>query len=335
MFRKVKVSHPERFDRKASSDIVRQFQVAMALMSVIPLLGFVYLMGRATGLEAFVGRRQGAVAVLIVLISLSGMLLARFLVSNVVRSLERANAELDKASLMKSSFLRNVAHEAATPLATARNHLEAMRDGLHGPLPQDTEKAVTVSLRQIQRLVRMVGDLLDIAKIEAGTLPLEFERTDLTRLLGEAAETAAEGVPDRRALIRVLADGSPRWVEAADPDRIVQVLVNLLRNAEKYSPEGSGAEVDVRDAGVFYEIAVRDRGDGVPEAMREKIFEPFVRSTQRRVGGVGLGLAITRHIVSAHGGRIWVEPNGDRGSAFLFTVPKKAPAGVRAPAHAA
>jgi signal transduction histidine kinase len=335
MFRKVKVSHPERFGRKASSDIVRQFQVAMALMSVIPLLGFVYLAGRAAGLDVFVGRRQGLLAVGIVMVSLSGMLLARFLVSNVVRALERANLELGKASLMKSAFLRNVAHEAATPLATVRNHLEAMRDGLHGPLPQDADRAATVSLRQVQRLMRMVGDLLDIAKIEAGALPLEFERTDLTRLLGEAAETAAEGVPERRALIRVLADGAPRWVEAADPDRIVQVLVNLLRNAEKYSPENSPVELDVRDAGPFYQVAVRDAGDGVPPEMREKIFEPFVRNTQRRVGGVGLGLAIVRHIVAAHGGRIWVEPNGDRGSVFAFTVPKKAPAGVRAHAPAA
>src|SRR3989344_982207 len=134
---------------KPTSDVVRQFQIAMALMSVIPMLGFVYLIGRMSGLT-YLGRNQTLVMLVIIVISLIGMILARFLVSNVV-------GELRKASEMKSSFLRNVAHEASTPLATIRNNLEAMRDGLCGPLAASQEKPVAASVRQAQRLTRMVS----------------------------------------------------------------------------------------------------------------------------------------------------------------------------------
>lgn len=309
-------------DRKESKEIIRQFEIAMALMSVIPLLGFVYLVGRISGLSYF-AEPGGIVTLFIIAVALSGMLLARFLVSNVVGRLGRANDELRKASEMKSSFLRNVAHEAATPLATTRNHLEAMKDELYGPAGPEMQKSIGVSLRQVTRLTRIIHDLLDTGRIEAGTLHMEFEPTDLSLLLKEAMETASEGLPARRDRIRLLAELQPRWVESADRDRIVQTVVNLLRNAEKYSPENPEIELDVQDRGSQYEISVADHGDGIPDEAKEIIFEPFTRHTSRKVGGLGLGLAISRHIAHAHGGRLWVEDNEGSGSVFKFTVPKQ------------
>lgn len=306
---------------KNTSQIIRQFQTAMALMSVIPLLGFVYLIGHFAGLRVF-AQGAGVLAVGIFTVSLCGLLLARMLVTNVVKDLERANEDLRLASEQKTAFLRNVAHEAASPLATARGNLEAIRQELHGPVGSEIKHPVDVSLRQVERLLRMVSDLLDISKIERGVLPLKLASIDLTPVLDEAVESSGEGLVDAPH-VRVLSPAAARRMEEGDRDRIVQVLVNLIRNAQKYGPPAGEITVECRDAGAAYEFRVADRGDGVPDALKEKVFEAFTRGTTRDVPGVGLGLAISKHIVSLHGGRIWIEDNPGGGSVFVFQLPKK------------
>ena len=312
--KKPRISDPEKPDY-----ILRQFQVATAAMSVIPLLAFFYLVSNTLGFEAFVLSR--ALVIFIVVTAIIGMVFGRALILNLIRQLGATNTELRRVSEMKTAFLRNVAHEAGTPLATLRANLEALRDELHGHLDQPAKTAVAASLRQTERLLRMVNDLLDISLIEQGKLPMRYGRVNLTALLRESAEAAGQASGDSR--IRIERTEAPRWLESADRDRIMQVLVNLLRNAQKYSPEDAPITLGAVEKGEAYEVFVADKGDGVPPDFRERIFEPFVRNTQRRVEGVGLGLSISRHIVAEHGGRIWVEENPGGGSVFKFEIPRQ------------
>jgi len=303
--------------KQKTDAVVRQFQAAMALMSIIPLLAFVYLIGRSTGFHIF-SQSQGILVLGIIGVSLGGMLLARVMVQKVVRDLARANEDLHRANELKTAFVRNVAHEATTPLATARGNLDAVYKQLYGPVLPEVKHPILISLRQIDRLLRMVAGLLDISKIERGVFPMKLGRADLTQLLVEAVESA---LPPER--VRVGSDGSPRPIEEADRDRLVQVIVNFLTNAEKYGPPGAEIRAEIRDAEEFYELRVADRGDGVPDAIKEKVFDPFMRSTARDVAGVGLGLAISKHIITLHGGAIWIEDNPGGGSVFAFRVPKR------------
>ena len=179
-----RASSPPKSASQAKENVLRQFQAAMALMSIIPLLGFVYLVGSIAGLDVFV-KSWGILALSIICVSLTGMVLARILVANVVKQLEAVNRELVDASEMKSAFLRNVAHEAASPLATARGNLEAIRDDYYGPVTAEICHPLGVTLRQVERLMRMVTDLLDIAKIEKGVFPMRWAKTDLNAVRSE------------------------------------------------------------------------------------------------------------------------------------------------------
>ncbi len=298
---------------------VRQFEVAMALMSVIPLLGFVYLIASVSGLEVF-ANSGGFLAVSIIGVSVSGIILARVLISSVFKKLDAANRSLENASEMKTAFLRNVAHEAATPLVTARGNLIALRDSLYGNIPETAKEPLNSTLRQIDRLRRMAKDLLDIAQIEKGAFRMNWKRIDLNEVLGLAVETV-RGVPDGGAKI-VWEPGQPCWLERADSDRLVQVIVNLLRNAQKYSPRDSEVLLEIDAAAADHDVRVMDRGEGVPDAMKEKIFEPFIRGTEKNIPGVGLGLPISRHIAQLHGGRLWVEDRPGGGCVFTLRLPK-------------
>ncbi len=307
-------------EKEKSAYLLREFQVATALMSVIPILAFFYLISHALGLQAFVISRT--LVIFIIVAALLGMLIGRALILNLIRRLDQTNQELKRASEMKTAFLRNVAHEAGTPLATVRANLEALRDELHGNLAPAARGAVSASLRQTERLLRMVSDLLDIAQIEQGKLPMRYGKVNLTALLQEALESLGQNRDGALARIQIVSNGAPRWLEKADHDRILQVVVNLLKNAEKYSPENAPITMDVAEKEGAFEVSVSDRGDGIAPEFRERIFEPFIRNTQRKVEGVGLGLAISRHIAAEHGGRLWAEANEGGGSVFRFSIPK-------------
>jgi signal transduction histidine kinase len=302
--------------------IVSRFNTAMALMSIIPLLTFVYLLANIAGLDVFGQQENFYVTIMIVTVSLSGILLGRRLMQHVIGQLSEKNAQLKQASEMKTMFLRNVAHETGTPLATTRNNLEAIHDGLYGPVNEGIKKPLNATIRQVDRLLRMIGELLDTARIEVGVLPVEFARADLTALLKEAVETVQKSFIRDVPSITFEAGVQPRWLEHADHDRLIQVTVNLLRNAVKYSDPGKPVELKLVDQGAFFEVKVLDRGYGVPPDMKERIFEAFVRADLKKTSGLGLGLVITRHIVNLHGGKLWLEDRTGGGSVFSFTLPK-------------
>ncbi|OLC18360.1 MAG: hypothetical protein AUG04_11075 [Deltaproteobacteria bacterium 13_1_20CM_2_69_21] len=217
----------------------------------------------------------------------------------------------------KDVFLADVIHELKTPLAAAKAQAQL---ALHQLGDRRTDATTARSLRlisrQIDRLNRLVGDLLEASRLEAGSVELQTSQFDLSALL-EEMRNRMQPLGDRHP-IRINAPEKLSLI--ADKDRIEQVLANLLSNAIRYSPEGGPIEVDAETTGDGVHIRVRDRGLGIPREHQQLVFERFGRAHGSAFGGLGLGLAISKGIVERHGGRIWVESTGRPGEGSVFHV---------------
>ncbi|WP_037584479.1 HAMP domain-containing sensor histidine kinase [Stigmatella aurantiaca] len=218
------------------------------------------------------------------------------------------------------SFIAGVAHDLRNPLGALKLGASTMRPGQPLPAEEKIRERFTLIVRQVERLERMVEDLLDTARIEAGRLELRLERYDLRGLVHEAV-ALHQGLSPAHELVSQLPEKAVSV--QCDPTRISQVLNNLLSNAIKYSPEGGLVSVELQTTGGEAQVTVRDSGVGIPSTERESIFEPFRRSTSNRdtIPGVGLGLSVARRIIEAHGGRIAVESTPGVGSTFHFHLP--------------
>ncbi|GAB3991932.1 PAS domain-containing sensor histidine kinase [Nocardioides marmoraquaticus] len=231
---------------------------------------------------------------------------------------------------VKRQFVSSVSHELRTPLSSVRGVLEMMVDGDAGELTPSGHDLVANASRGVERLSRLVDDIIDAEKLATGQFRMQRTRTSLVRVLHETVtqlEPLAAGAEVRIVLGEV---GSTEvW---GDSDRIEQALVNLVGNAVKFSPPGGTVEVTVRHDGDpegMVTITVRDQGPGLPADQLEHVFERFhqvTAGTATDKGGTGLGLTITRSIVQQHGGRTWVESVLGQGAAFSFTLPVAAPA---------
>ncbi len=225
---------------------------------------------------------------------------------------------LQDADRVRRELLQNVSHELRTPLASIltgatvllgrKDVSRAVRDGLSGIVTQS------------RRLDRLVGDMLDLARIEGHALELRLEPTDV----GDAVDAAVARLKQIRPTRVVRVTTEPGSLEAvADWDRLGQVLDNLLVNADRYAPPGSRIEIQVaRGARGTIVTRVIDHGPGVDAGLRDRIFERFVRDEHSGSEGTGLGLAISRGIIEAHAGRIWLDdPEAGGGAVFAFTLP--------------
>jgi signal transduction histidine kinase len=228
---------------------------------------------------------------------------------------------LREVDRLKSEFLAMVSHDLRSPLTAIRTSVESLLDQGVVQSGLEQEHLLYNIASQASRLGRMVDQLLDLSRIEASVLPLDHEWIDLPVLI---ADTIAKFV-GTSAACRVEQDlPADLPLLYVDPDRLVQVLWNLLENACKYSPPGSPIRVEAKQTGTEVVIKVADHGLGIPAGDRKKIFQHFYRLGRDHRGhtqGCGLGLAICRGIVEAHGGRIWVEDRSGRGSVFHIALP--------------
>jgi len=217
----------------------------------------------------------------------------------------------------KDVFLADVVHELKTPLAAAKAQAQL---ALHqiGERRTDlgTARALRLISQQIDRLNKLVGDLLEASRLETGMVELQPSEFDLSALLEET-----------RGRMQPLGDRHPIRVDApehlqlvADRERIEQVVVNLLSNAIRYSPEGGPIDLTAERANEKVHLSIRDHGLGIPKEHQQLVFERFGRAHGSAFGGLGLGLAITKGIVERHGGRIWLESTGRPGEGSVFHV---------------
>jgi signal transduction histidine kinase len=240
------------------------------------------------------------------------------------QEMEIKNQQLEKLSQLKDDFVSIVAHELRNPLGVLREAAALILDGLMGPVVEKQKTYLEIIQRTADRLIRVTTDLLDLAKIEAGKIVVNFESMDLLSL----AKQACEGISLRtqKKGLTISEDFPEGKLEiSGDFDKLSQVMINLLTNALKFTDKG-GITVEIRDLGEEVRCAVKDTGRGISKEDLSRLFskfEQFGNSSPSAEKGSGLGLVISKSIVEAHGGRIWAESEPGKGSSFIFTLPKK------------
>ncbi len=231
-----------------------------------------------------------------------------------------ASAEIER---LKDELVSIVSHELRTPLTSIRGALKLLEGGVAGELAPEVAALVAVASKNTERLVRVVDDILDLQRIDAGALKLQLSAL-APEVVADAALEAVAGAASERGVELSSRGSGPRL--RADPDRLVQVLVNLLSNAIKFSPPGERVSIAVTSGeGGSVRFSVEDHGPGIAAEELPRVFERFRQldsSDRREAGGAGLGLFISRAIVEQHRGRIGVDSKLGEGSVFWVEVPR-------------
>ncbi len=231
--------------------------------------------------------------------------------------------ERHEVERLKQEFISMVSHELRSPLNSVLGFLEMLPEGIYGDLNPTGQEKVTVAERNVNRLIRLINDLLEIDRTEAGRLSMEIEDIPIKPLIDRSVD-AVKALADKENITITVSDSDT--IVTADGDRIVQVIVNLLSNAIKYSPKGGKIEITTTTQEDWLEVRVKDEGRGIPEQYKALIFEKFQQvnsSDWRQKGGTGLGLAISKAIVDQLNGSIGVDSEEGKGSAFWFRLPLK------------
>ena len=228
---------------------------------------------------------------------------------------------LQNTEQMRSQLLGDVSHELRTPLTAIKGSMEALVDGV---LPAEPATFAQIEM-EADRLQRLVNDLQELSRVEAGAFNLDRQALAVADLVKAAVASVSPQFQQKGvSLTSDLPDHLPGV--QGDPDRLLQVLINLLSNACQYTPAGGAVQLQARASRSEVQISVTDSGIGIPAEHIPHLFTRFYRVDKSRSrqagGGSGIGLTIARHMVEAHGGRIWVESSGDgKGSTFAFTLP--------------
>ena len=253
------------------------------------------------------------------------------LLENEIIQFEKDQYELNKQNELKSDFVSIVSHELRTPLAIIKEGIELMLTGVYGKINVKQKKTLSTVCDSIDRLARMINNLLDVSKIEAGKMDLHKEKISLRELFDKACapfyiKAQEKGI---RLIIRYPKNDTMLYV---DVDKIIQVFTNILGNAMKFTPTEGVVKVAYRILAAdnnFIQIAIADNGIGIPFDDLQRIFNKFeqVHHTAFKASerGTGLGLSIAEGIIKIHRGTMWVESKEGQGSTFNFTLPKYIP----------
>lgn len=239
--------------------------------------------------------------------------------------LENAYAELKEEDEAKSDFISTVSHELRTPLTVINSYLEMFEDGMLGELNGNQNEKLAVMRSQTDHMIRLVEDMLDTLRFESRKFRIQKHPLKLEEIAKSAVEEVNR-LADLKEHTMSLKINKKLPRIGGDSQRIKQVFSNLLTNAIKYTPNKGRINVELKDENGHVCVSISDNGVGIPEEEQEKIFEKFYtvggKSLTRESERMGLGLTIARGIVEAHGGKIWVESELDKGSTFYFTLPK-------------
>jgi len=239
----------------------------------------------------------------------------------LLRSEAAARREAERANELKMQFLAMISHELRTPLTSIQGFASTLLADDVTWDPSEQREFIQIINQESERLTDLVEQLLDLSRLEAGMLRIEPERVKLDELVSSSSASLQVITAEHDLVLDIPADLPEVYV---DGKRIMQVLNNLVTNAARYSPKGTCIEVRAVQEGSSIRVTVRDQGPGIPAEEREAVFEAFRQATNRPGNedkGAGLGLAIARGLIMAHGGRIWVEDTGEQGTTMAFTLP--------------
>lgn len=231
--------------------------------------------------------------------------------------------EVEEANRLKSEFLANMSHELRTPLNVIIGFSELMADEVQGGVNEEQKQCLTDILGSGRHLLNLINEILDLSKIEAGKMELRLEKFDIGQLIESLRSATVAGLVRKKQSLEIDAEEAIPPV-SADKSKIRQVLINLLSNAARFTPEGGKLRVEVVRDSTWCQVNVIDSGIGIGQEDQKKLFEPFYQvesNESAEKSGTGLGLAISKQIIEKHGGRIWVESEYGKGSKFSFTLP--------------
>ena len=236
-------------------------------------------------------------------------------------------AEQRKIERVRMEFVSTVSHELRTPLTSISASLGLLQSGAMGTFPERAAAMLAIASKNSDRLVRIVDDILDIGKLEAGGMELRLTQVSLSAVLRQSVEVNA-GYAQKYGVQFVLTPAAGDDMVMADPERLLQVTTNLLSNAAKFSPPGSDVLIRVLPGRELCRVEVEDAGPGIPEDFQDRVFEKFAQadaSAARRFEGTGLGLSIARGLIDAMHGRLDFRTLPARGTVFHFDLPTAQP----------
>jgi len=258
------------------------------------------------------------------------------------QEIKETNIKLEKLERLKSEFISIVSHELRTPLTSIKNSLDILSSPRCGAVNDNSIKFIDMAKRNVQTLARIINDLLDLSKIEAGKMTYSFKDCDIHAVI-EYVKSSLGEVAKSRNLNLVVNEGENIPKICADSQRIEQVLTNLVSNAIKFTPENknifisteikNAENIEVREMfkdklsklkGDYLMVTVADEGIGIEEKDLLRAFDKFAQienSLSRKVGGTGLGLPIAKQLLDAHNGAIWCDSEPEKGSQFHFVLP--------------
>lgn len=225
------------------------------------------------------------------------------------------------AERLKQEVVAMVTHDLRTPLTTVQNYLQFLGDGIYGDVSEKATKYLPGALRSSERMMRLIGDLLDIEKVKSGMMELNRERISLQKVFESTVEQSAGYAHELGVSLRFEATNT---MVNADEQMLLRILANLVSNAIKFSPKGGTVKLSVKSNNEVVTVTVEDQGVGLPPDMLDSVFDRFQQApnqTSRTRGGSGLGLAICKALVELHGGKIWAESQLNQGTQFRFELP--------------
>jgi signal transduction histidine kinase len=227
---------------------------------------------------------------------------------------------LREVDRLKEELFSHISHELRTPLTSVKEATHLLLDRVPGPLTPKQGRLVEIIATSSDRLLGLVNQVLELSRLRARALPLERRLVDMEKVVVHALEELRPQIEEKNLTVGQTTSGSDFGVQG-DEDRLLRVVVNLVGNAVKFTPERGAVMVGLTDRGGEIELMVRDTGIGIPPGELARIFDPYQQAHHGR-GGSGLGLAIVKGLVEAHGGRVGVESEEGKGSSFLVCLPR-------------
>ena len=231
--------------------------------------------------------------------------------------------QLNAIDKMKSDFFSMISHELRTPLTSIKEGTSLLLEGISGEINKDQKKLLGIIAKESNRLIELVNSSLDLSKMEAGMMVFHFTPTDIAPLIRKALEEIEPLAMAKKVQLKVERQ-EPLPMVKMDPERILQVLRNFIGNAIKFTFEGGAVKIGVRLEHGRLRVSVHDTGPGISKENLTAIFEKFqqgVLASAKHVKGTGMGLAIAKHIITGHGGKVWAESEAGQGSSFIFELP--------------
>jgi len=305
--------------QELKEDPFYKFNLAFALMSVIPFLVFFYLLAsKLSSLDIFAGR-VGLILSITLFIAFCGFIVGYTIIKNILSKIIFYAAQAKRSDQTKSVFVATVSHELKNPLAIIKASVSNMKNGFAGQINQAQDDILSTCQRIVERINRLINDLLDLHKIEAGMIEIKRKLCNLEEILEKQVDEFEGMLTQKR--IKLSKEGLGKDLSLwGDEDKLMQVIGNLLSNAIKYTPVEGHIDLKIYPSAGLVRIELVNTGETIPQDKLDKIFDKFNRLDYSKEG-TGLGLAITKDIVEMHKGKIWAESNPDVGNKFVVILP--------------